>query len=181
MRISRSGDYIAQIWLIGGRVFEKLLSASGTDIINGPQGKILDALWQEEQAAAPDPDRLCNLSGKMLGAVFTPDWADPIWKNALRELGEGLGRFVYWMDAWDDLKEDRKKGRFNPLNRMAESEDPESFTLEVLEMFIGEAVSWFEALPLEKDLDLLRNVLYSGVWQRYYAMRNRREKEEKKA
>ena len=141
----------------------------------------LDALWQEEQAAAPDPDRLCNLSGKMLGAVFTPDWADPIWKNALRELGEGLGRFVYWMDAWDDLKEDRKKGRFNPLNRMAESEDPESFTLEVLEMFIGEAVSWFEALPLEKDLDLLRNVLYSGVWQRYYAMRNRREKEEKKA
>lgn len=49
MRISRSGDYIAQIRLIGGRVFEKLLAASGTDTFNGPQGKILDALWQKEQ------------------------------------------------------------------------------------------------------------------------------------
>ena len=49
MRISRSGDYIAQIRLIGGRVFEKLLAASGTDAFNGPQGKILDALWQKEK------------------------------------------------------------------------------------------------------------------------------------
>ena len=45
MKASRSGDYIAQIRLIGGRVFEKLLAASGTDAFNGPQGKILDALW----------------------------------------------------------------------------------------------------------------------------------------
>ena len=42
MRISRSGDYIAQIRLIGGRVFEKLLAESGADTFNGPQGKILD-------------------------------------------------------------------------------------------------------------------------------------------
>ena len=53
MRISRSGDYIAQIRLIGGRVFEKLLAASGTDTFNGPQGKILDVLWQNEKEGLP--------------------------------------------------------------------------------------------------------------------------------
>ncbi len=42
MRISRSGDYIAQIRLIGGRVFEKLLDASGADTFNGPSASGLD-------------------------------------------------------------------------------------------------------------------------------------------
>ena len=42
----------------------------------------------------------------MLGASFVPEWADPYWKNGLRRLGEGLGQFVYWMDAWEDLEED---------------------------------------------------------------------------
>ena len=52
MKISRSGDYIAQIRLIGGRVFEKLLAESGADTFNGPQGKILDALWQKDGLSA---------------------------------------------------------------------------------------------------------------------------------
>ena len=36
-----------------------------------------------------------------------------------------------------------------------------------MEMLIAEATEHFELLPLEKDLDILRNILYSGVWQRY--------------
>ena len=32
---------------------------------------------------------------------------------------------------------------------------------------MAEAAKAFEFLPLEKDLDLMRNVIYSGVWQRY--------------
>ena len=58
--ISRSGDYIAQIRLIGGRVFEKLLSASGADRFNGPQGKILDALWQQDGLSANEISGLAN-------------------------------------------------------------------------------------------------------------------------
>ena len=45
-------------------------------------------------------------------------------------------------------------------------------------MLLAEAVAVFEVLPLEKDLDLLRNVLYSGVWQRYHLLKQRREKKE---
>ena len=45
--------------------------------------------------------------------------------------------------------------------------EQEEVSKEVMEMMMGEATSFFEALPLEKDLDLLRNVLYSGVWQKY--------------
>ena len=137
----------------------------------------LEQLWMEETRPHPDPDRLCNLSGTMLGAVFVPNSDLTPWDVHLRVLGEGLGRFVYWMDAWDDRERDHRKRRFNPIDCLEIQGEPDSYIREILEMLIAEAVTAFEVLPLEQDLDLLRNVLYSGVWQRYEAVHNRREKE----
>ena len=135
----------------------------------------LSALWQEEAKPSPDPDRLCNLSGEMLGAVFVPKPDDP-WSPVLRSVGAGLGRFVYWMDAWEDYDEDIRKGRFNPLKAYHEQTDYESFCKETLELLIGEAAEPFEILPLEQDLEILRNVIYSGIWQRYYLKMERKER-----
>ena len=70
MRISRSGDYIAQIRLIGGRVFEKLLAASGTDAFNGPQGKILDAVWQQDGISAHEIGRRTGLANSTLTSML---------------------------------------------------------------------------------------------------------------
>ena len=70
MNISRSGDYIAQIRLIGGRVFEKLLAASGTDAFNGPQGKILDALWQQDGLAAHEIGQRTGLASSTLTSML---------------------------------------------------------------------------------------------------------------
>ena len=126
----------------------------------------LQSLWAEEKKSSPDPDRLCNLSGEMLGSVFVPKPEDP-WSSVLRSVGVSLGRFIYWMDAWEDYDEDAKKRRFNPLTSWHSRSDYEDFCRETLEMLIAEAAAAFEVLPLEQDLDLLRNVLYSGVWQRY--------------
>lgn len=141
--------------------------------------KALAALWEEEKKPQPDPDLLCNLSGEMLGAVFVPDPQDP-WSSVLRSVGVGLGRFIYWMDAWEDYDGDARKGRFNPLERYHGRPDYEDFCRESLELLIAEAAESFEILPLEQDLDLLRNVIYSGVWQRYTLKQERtRGKEEK--
>ncbi len=45
-------------------------------------------------------------------------------------------------------------------------------------MLIAEAAESFEILPLEQDLDLLRNVIYSGVWQRYLLKTERKQGKE---
>ena len=70
MKISRSGDYIAQIRLIGGRVFERLLAASGTDAFNGPQGKILDALWQQDGLSAHEIGMRTGLASSTLTSML---------------------------------------------------------------------------------------------------------------
>ena len=138
----------------------------------------LEELWQEEKAPHPNPDRLCNLSGRMLGAAFVPRPEDH-WAGELYALGEGLGRFVYWMDATEDLAEDLKKGRFNPLSDRRNQPDLHAFCRETLEMFMAEAAEHFEMLPLEQDLDLMRNVLYSGVWQRLILMEKKAAEKKK--
>lgn len=139
--------------------------------------KALTALWQEEAKAEPDPDRLCGLSGEMLGSVFVPRPEDP-WSSVLRAVGAGLGRFIYWMDAWEDYDDDIKKGRFNPLSVYRNRPDYEEFCRETLELLIADAAESFEVLPLEQDLDLLRNVIYSGVWQRYNLKTEQRKRKE---
>ena len=138
----------------------------------------LNLLWEEEKKPAPDPDRLCNLSGRMLGTAFVPDPKDH-WSPLLRSVGESLGRFIYWMDAWDDLEEDLKKGRFNPLAAYRDRPDYREFCDETLELLIAEGARSFEYLPLEQDLELLRNIIYSGIWQKYCRKNERsRGKEE---
>lgn len=126
----------------------------------------LRKLWKEEKSALPNPDRLCNLSGEMLAGAFVPR-PDDVWAPVLCSLGAGIGRFVYWMDAWDDLEDDLNKKRFNPLAAYRGKEGFQDFCLDTLEMLIADAASAFELLPLEQDLPILRNILYSGVWQRY--------------
>ena len=48
----------------------------------------------------------------------------------------------------------------------------------MLTMLIGEAAALFEHLPLVKDVDIMRNVLYSGVWLRYNMEMEKRNKKE---
>ena len=47
---------------------------------------------------------------------------------------------------------------------------------ESLELLAASVAEAFEKLPLERDLHLLRSVVYAGVWQKYYALENDKEK-----
>ncbi|MCA8958559.1 MAG: hypothetical protein KDC87_20955, partial [Planctomycetes bacterium] len=69
-----------------------------------------------ERAARPTIEVLARPSAELVGQVFAhagrvcgrPELAD-----GLSELGRALGAFVYALDAWTDLTEDRARGRFN--------------------------------------------------------------------
>ncbi|MBE0600192.1 MAG: hypothetical protein IH607_00275 [Firmicutes bacterium] len=119
-----------------------------------------------EARGGEDIDVPINLSGAFLGEIFC--YRNDAWGEDLRALGEALGRFIYLMDAFDDLKADVKKGRYNALKPYSDQEHFETFCEDGLLMMISESARVFETLPLEKHLSILRNVLYSGVWTRYY-------------
>ena len=44
-------------------------------------------------------------------------------------------------------------------------------------MMMSECCKEFEQLPILQNVDILRNILYSGVWCRYEIVREKREKD----
>lgn len=127
--------------------------------------QIIQELWKNEEQGCKNIDIPINLSAKILGEIFA--YRADYWEEDLRLLGEGLGRFIYLMDAYDDLQSDLKKGTYNALREYREQENFEEFCRESLLMMIAECTAVFETIPLENNLSILRNVLYSGVWMRY--------------
>lgn len=122
----------------------------------------LDRLSEIERNKQSHPDEAANCFGMLMGALFL--FRRDRWAPELCTLGYGLGRYIYFADAAVDLKRDRKRGNYNPLAFV-------SFTPEeirtLLMATLGEASSAFESLPLVQDVNLLRNILYSGIWLKY--------------
>ncbi len=126
----------------------------------------LEEIHALENANALRIDPPVNATGRLLGELFVYP-GETTWAGELRAIGDGLGRFVYFMDAYDDLPQDTKKGRFNPLKPLKERPDYEELCKSAMMMMVADATDAFEHLPIVLDADIIRNVLYSGIWSRY--------------
>ncbi len=109
-------------------------------------------------------EECANLFGNILGEVFTPN--EDMWHETLFNMGFYLGKFIYIFDAYDDIADDIKKNRHNPLKEMHKSPDFDRECEIILNMMASECASLFEILPLVDNIEILRNILYSGIWQK---------------
>lgn len=108
-------------------------------------------------------EECANLFGNLLGEVFTPE--NDLWSDELHAMGFYLGKFIYIADAYEDICEDIKKNRPNPLIEMYSAPDFDKECNIILNMMAAECAAEFEKLPLEQNVEILRNILYSGIWQ----------------
>jgi len=129
-----------------------------------------------EKSGEATLDGMANLSGRMLGTLYR--YRDDLWAGTLDRMGQALGRFIYVMDAYDDLEKDERKNRFNALKAFHQREDYEAFVKESLTLLIAECTDAFETLPLVQDMDILRNILYAGCWTRYQQKQLKRERKQ---
>lgn len=121
-----------------------------------------------ESENVQDIDKTAGCFGQLMGTLF--DYQQDIWSPYLKRFGFYLGKFIYILDAYLDLENDQKKENYNPLMKLSQSMERKQFDQTcqtMLELMIGDACSEFEKLPLEQDVDLLRNILYAGVWKKY--------------
>lgn len=118
-------------------------------------------------------DAPVNSTGRILGKLFC--WKDDYWSDSLTAIGDGLGRFIYMMDAYEDLPEDVRRGRFNPLTLYQNNPDYEEMCKDALLMMVADCTQEFERLPIVQDVDILRNILYSGIWSKYGRIQKRRK------
>lgn len=139
----------------------------------------LKNLKQCEQNQEKNPDLPAGYTGELLGEIFV--WKQDEWKDSLFSMGYHLGKFIYLMDAYEDLEADIKKELYNPWIFYRNQTDFEKFCLETLHMMAAECAREFEKLPILMDAEILRNILYSGLWSKYEMIQKnyKEEKEEK--
>lgn len=135
----------------------------------------LEANAKSEQAQERNLDLAANHSGHMMAELFA--YRHDEWEQTLRKLGFYLGKFIYLMDAYEDLEQDRQKGRYNVLIARYD-QDPDHFadTMRIiLEQMMVDCTDAFERLPILQHRDILRNILYSGVWTRFEWITDKRK------
>lgn len=137
----------------------------------------LEKLHVCEAEQEPNLDVAAGLTGEMLGELFC--YKEDEWRDELYHTGFYLGKFIYLMDAFEDMEKDTKKGSYNPFLLQEESKR-EAIAEQSLNMMAAGAAESFERLPLVENVEILRNILYAGIWGKYEMIKAKREKEEKK-
>ena len=138
----------------------------------------IEKLHACEEKRETNLDAAAGLTGEMLAELFC--WKEDEWQKDLRGLGFYLGKFVYLMDAFEDMEKDQKRGNYNPFLLSRGKVKNEDLAEHSLNMMAAGAAEYFERLPLVENVEILRNILYAGIWGKYEAIKAKREKEEKK-
>lgn len=129
---------------------------------------------EAEKKAPDDVDTMAGLFGEIMAQIIV--CREDEWSESLKRFGFFLGKFIYLMDAYEDVETDIRKGNYNPLKKLYEAPDFEEKCKTILTMMMSECCKEFEKLPIVENADILRNILYSGVWCRYEMVRNNRLK-----
>ncbi len=143
--------------------------------------KYMKEVREMEESQNPNTDALSSLTGNLLMEIFA--WKQDEWEEELRYMGYYMGKFIYLMDAYEDMKKDRKKGVFNPLIRLYKEKgetEYETICNCMLTSLASECAKSFERLPILLHAEILRNILYSGIWSRYEMVHMRAERSKKR-
>jgi hypothetical protein len=136
----------------------------------------MERVAEAEAANAQDLDLISGFTGTLLGELFV--YQEDGWSNDLRQTGFFMGKFIYLMDAWEDLEKDQKKEHYNPWKFYSSRPDFQDFGRNILTMMATECARAFERLPIvSRDVEILRNILYSGIWMRYAALEQKKGKD----
>ncbi len=139
--------------------------------------QIGDAMSEQavlEKEKTDSIDRAADPTARALGAIFEALSDEKTQKTVLTRLGFLIGRWVYLIDALDDLESDVKKGNYNPfackfsLSKDSTKEQIDSayeYAIGAINLTAGEISNTYELLDINRYKDILDNIIYLGLPQ----------------
>ena len=131
--------------------------------------KLLNKLEKEESS---NIDMVSNTFGEIMGEIFS--YKEDQYKDDLRRIGFNIGKYIYILDAYEDLEEDYKKGRYNPFSEyINKREDLKTRVDKLISISLGLLASSIDKLNLQINRGIIENIVYSGVYLRYKNILNK--------
>lgn len=133
--------------------------------------RCLDNLSALEKGGCDQIDETADCFAKILELLFTPDFISAEnEKRILAWLGYNIGRWIYIIDAYNDLEKDIKKKDYNTFvsancgKTAEEIKNKIRETLNVSMTFTLEnAASAYDLLNIVKNKEILDNIMYTAL------------------
>ncbi len=124
----------------------------------------LKELHELEEQGCESIDRTADTFARLLRAA-APSTGEKARDRALGELLYHLGRWIYLVDAWDDLEEDLSQGRYNPIHARYQGREREKAD-EVRTTLLHSRnlmLSAFQLLEPGEWKSIVENILFLGL------------------
>lgn len=128
--------------------------------------KCFKELYELEKSGSKDLDATAKTSGDMLVAVAKTTTKN--YDDLLIRLADNLGRWIYVIDAYDDLLKDVKNNNYNPLKPDGELteeviENIQKVVREKLYYYLSEIKKAYDQMDITITEGPLSNVVYVGL------------------
>ncbi len=125
--------------------------------------KQINKLSDLEKNKCSDTDELSHIFAELLKILFSPDFiTDEKDSRILSQIGYMLGRFIYILDAYEDIEKDRKKKSFNPF-LLSENKLDNDELFNILTFDLSSMANSYELLDLKINKPILDNIIYLGL------------------
>lgn len=126
----------------------------------------LEILYNLEQEKNLNIDLVSNTFGNLMGEIFA--YKEDECEKDLRKIGFNVGKYIYILDAYEDLDKDYEKGRYNPfIEYIDKREELREKADKLISMSLGMLARSVDNLNLKVNTNIIENIVYSGVYLRY--------------
>ncbi len=131
---------------------------------DGQVSSLLEELRDLERAGCASLDRVADCFARLLRSA-APETGEQGRDRAVGELLYHLGRWIYLIDAVDDLEEDRQRGRYNAVAARFSQWSPEDreYLRQSMDHSLALAGAAFQLLEGNTWTPVMENILYSGL------------------
>lgn len=167
---------------------KSFLSAAGMIVLKAGYKKIKNKFLQKcniiesrlnelsllEKQKCNSMDEAAEPFAKLMEEItaYTPLCKDEKIERVLRWIGYNLGKWIYILDAYDDLDSDIKEKNYNPLVYQFNyaGEDVDRFKLKIKDRIIfnltfslNQIAKAYELLSIKNNAGIIENIIYMGM------------------
>lgn len=132
----------------------------------------LNKLHALEFKKSTNIDEVSNTFGNIMGEIFS--YKNDNYQKDLRNIGFNIGKYIYILDAYEDLEKDIKKGRYNPFIEYKDNKQELKIKVDkLISTSLGYLAQSIDNLDIKINLNIIENIIYSGVYLRYKNILNK--------
>ena len=132
----------------------------------------LKELMDLESEGSDSIDRTSNTFGNLMREIFT--YKEDEYTERLREVGFNIGKYIYILDAYEDLDKDIQNNEYNPFKKYKDNREE---LKEKVDRNISMCLSRLERAIISLDIKvnngIIDNIIYSGIYLRYKVILNK--------